>query len=231
MALNTYFIAETGTQGSLNEQMVLEDLVEESIQIWGQEFLYIPRTLVALDQILGEDRLSTFDHAYGVEMYVESPSGFVGQNEFVAKFGLYIEQSIQVMLSRRRWLQLVGRHGKSILPNRPAEGDLVYSPLLKRLFEIKWVEKETNFWQIGSLPVWKMTIEVFQYASERLNTGVPEVDAFETLKSFDQTKLSDVPNADGKVGIDVPDNFGNNNKFREEAETVVVDEFNAFGFI
>lgn len=231
MALNTYFIAETGTQGSRNEQMVLEDLVEESIQIWGQEFLYIPRTLVAPDQILGEDRLSTFDNAYSVEMYIETASGFVGQNEFVAKFGLYIEQSIQVMLSRRRWLQLVGRHGKSILPTRPAEGDLVYSPLLKRLFEIKWVEKETNFWQIGSLPVWKMTIEAFQYASERLNTGVAEVDAFETLKSFDQSKLSDVPDANGKIGIDAPDGFGNNNKFREESESVIVNEFNAFGFI
>jgi hypothetical protein len=220
MPLNQYFISTTGTQGSPEEQYLLSDLVEESIQIWGQEFHYIPRTLVAKDEILGEDRLSKFQNQYPIEMYVETPSGFMGQGEFVSKFGLYIEQSIQVTVSRRRWLQLVAANGSTILAERPAEGDLLYSPLLERLFEIKYVEKQTNFWTIGSLPTWKMTIETFQYSSENINTGVPAIDVFETLKTFDTTKQPDV---------DVPESFGDNNKFKQEAQTVVFSETNPFG--
>lgn len=229
MPLNTYFSSENQTQGSSNEQMVLADLVEEAIKIWGQEFLYIPRTLVAKDEILGEDRLSKFKNAYPIEMYVETPQGFVGQGEFIQKFGLYIEQSIQVTVSRRRWGELVGRNKKTILSERPAEGDLLYYPIAKKLFEIKYVEKDTNFFQLGSLPTWKMTIELFQYSSERLTTGIQEVDAFETLKSFDESKLSNTPDANGNVGIDKPTSYGDNNKFKQRSVGVVFDTNNPFG--
>ena len=231
MPLNPYFTAATGTQGSLDEQTVLADLVEESIQIHGQEFLYVPRELVAKDEILGEDRLSHFKYAYPIEMYVETNTAFGGQGEFISKFGLYVEQSIQVSVARRRWMELVGSTGKTILPTRPAEGDLVYSPLFKRLFEIKYVEKDTNFWQLGSLPMYKMTLELFQYASERLDTGVPDIDAFESLKSFDETILKSTPDAYGKVGVEAPDSFGDNLRFKAEAKTntLVFDPTNPFG--
>jgi len=206
MPLNPYITSELQTQGSSNEQQLLAELVEESIQAWGQRFYYLPRTLVAKDDVLGEDRLSKFKNAYPIEMYVETNSGFMGQGEFIQKFGLYIEQSIQVMVSRKRWKEVVGRFGTSILPNRPSEGDLVYYPITEKLFEIKWVEKETGFYQIGSLPTWKMTIELFQYSSERLDTNVPEIDGIETLKSFDVLKND----------VESPDNFGNNNLFNTE---------------
>lgn len=221
MPLNPYFSSENQTQGSMNEQMVLSDLIEESIKIFGQEFVYIPRTLVAKDEILGEDRLSTFSKAYPVEMYVESPNGFMGQGEFVSKFGLYLEQSLQLTMSRRRWAELVARHGFSILTERPAEGDLVYFPIGKKLFEIKHVEKETNFFQLGHLPTFKMTVELFQYSSERIDTGIPAIDAFETLKSFDASNLSNTPDANGNVNIDSPDNFGDNRKFVQEADSII----------
>jgi hypothetical protein len=238
MPLNPYFNSETQTQGSYNEQALLAELVEESIKIWGQEFFYLPRVLVAKDEILGEDRLSKFEEAYPLEMYVETPQGFVGQGEFISKFGLYIEQSIQVVVSRKRWKELIGRYGRTILQERPAEGDLVYYPTMKRLFEVKYVEKETNFFQLGSLPTWKMTIELFQMASERFNTGIPAIDAFETLKTFDEThaQYNGISGYSGHsysiLNIDVPDSFGDNNKFKAEAETIVnFDEENPFGEI
>jgi hypothetical protein len=229
MPLNPYFSSELQTQGSYNEQMVLNDLVEESIKIWGQEFHYIPRVLVAKDEILGEDRLSKFLTAYPIEMYVETPQGFMGQGEFVSKFGMYIEQSIQVTMARRRWGELIARHGDTILPKRPAEGDLVYYPITKRLFEIKHVEKEPTFWQLGTLPTFKLTIELFQYSSERIDTGVPAIDAFETLKSFDTTKLSNTADAEGNVGIDQKDNYGDNKKFVTQSTNILNIENNPFG--
>lgn len=228
MPLNPYFTSEHQTQGSSNEQMVLADLIEESIKIWGQEFAYIPRVLVAKDEILGEDRLSKFTEAYPIELYVETPNGFMGQGEFVSKFGIYIEQSLQVTMSRRRWFELISRHGNTVLRDRPAEGDLIYYPITNRLFEIKMVEKETGFWQLGQLQTFKLTIELFQYSSERIDTGVPAIDSFETLRSFDATKLSETPDENNNVGIDSPDNYGDNRKFRDQFQSISFDPTNPF---
>lgn len=179
MARNVYF-----TQGTANEQYLLEDLIVESIQIWGQDFTYIPRTLVAKDEILGEDRLSTFNKTFPIEMYLESVDGFEGQGAMIQKFGLMMEQSATLTVSRRRWEQLVGRHSSGQLPNRPSEGDLLYFPLSGGLFEIKFVQHQDPFYQLGKLYVYKLSVELFQYSSERLTTGIAEIDEFETLKSF-----------------------------------------------
>ncbi len=184
MPLNPYFSSETQGQASKNEQMVLDDLIEESIQLFGQEFLYLPRKLVNKDEILGEDRLSIFNEAIPVELYIETPTGFGGQGEFIQKFGYMIEQTIDLTMSRRRWFELVGRHGRSVLPERPAEGDLLYYAPAKKIFEIKFVEKEAVFFQLGKLQTFKMTVETFQYASERLDTGIPNIDAFEPKHTF-----------------------------------------------
>jgi hypothetical protein len=175
------------SHGARSEQLFHEDLIVESIHHYGQNFYYIPRTLVGKDEILGEDRLSQFKSAYGIEMYLETTDGFEGQGAFIQKFGLMMEQSATLTVARRRWEQLVGRHGKSILPNRPAEGDLLYFPLTGGLFEIKFVTHQDPFYQIGKLFVYKLQVELFQYASEKIDTGLRDIDEFETLKSFDTT--------------------------------------------
>ena len=179
MARNVYF-----SQGTANEQYLLEDLIIESIQIWGQDFTYIPRILVAKDEILGEDRLSTFNAAFPIEMYLESIDGFEGQGAMIQKFGLMMEQSATLTVSRRRWEQLVGQYDIGQLPNRPVEGDLLYFPLTGGLFEIKFVQHQDPFYQLGKLYVYKLSVELFQYSSERIDTGIPEIDVFESLKTF-----------------------------------------------
>ena len=179
MARNVYF-----TQGTANEQYLLEDLIIESIQIWGQDFTYIPRTLVAKDEILGEDRLSTFNTSFSIEMYLESVDGFEGQGAMIQKFGLMMEQSATLTVSRRRWEQVVGRYNHGQLPNRPSEGDLLYFPLTGGLFEIKFVQHQDPFYQLGKLYVYKLSVELFQYSSEHIDTGIAEIDAFATLKTF-----------------------------------------------
>lgn len=182
MTRNVYF-----SHGTKNEQYLLEDIILESISIYGSDFYYIPRSLVAKDEILGEDRLSHFKTAYPIEMYLETVDGFEGQGAFIQKFGLMMEQSATLTVARRRWEQLVGRYGQTQLPNRPCEGDLLYFPLTNGLFEIKFVQHQDPFYQLGKLYVYKLNVELFQYASERLDTGLKEIDAFESLKSFDIT--------------------------------------------
>ena len=186
MARSVYF-----SNGIRSEQLTYEDIIVESISIYGQDFYYIPRTLVGKDEILGEDRLSQFKEAYGIEMYLETVNGFEGQGAFIQKFGLMMEQSATLTVARRKWEQLVGQHGKTILPNRPSEGDLLFFPLTGGLFEIKFVTHQDPFYQTGKLFVYKLQVELFQYASEHITTGIKEIDIFETLKTFDVEKIPD----------------------------------------
>ena len=179
MPTNVYF-----SHGTRNEQYLVEDLIIESLKIYGNEFFYIPRTLVSKDEILGEDRLSEFKSSFPIEMYFENIDSFDGQGQFIQKFGLMVEQSATLVVARRRWDQLVGRYGQTIIPTRPCEGDLIYFPLTKGLFEIKFVKHQDPFYQLGKLYVYKLQIELFQYSSERIDTGIKEVDVFETLKTF-----------------------------------------------
>ena len=176
---NVYF-----TQGAKSEQMLIEDIIIESLKIYGQEVFYIPRTLVSKDNILGEDRLSKFTSSFPIEMYFENVDSFDGQGAFIQKFGLMMEQSATLVVARRRWDQLIGRYGVTTIPTRPNEGDLIYFPLTKGLFEVKFVQHQDPFYQLGKLYVYKLQVELFQYASERIDTGIEDVDAFESLKTF-----------------------------------------------
>lgn len=179
MPLNPYF-----SQGTHNEQYLVEDLIIETLKIFGQEMYYIPRTLVSKDNILGEDRLSEFKTSFPIEMYFENIDSFDGQGAFMQKFGLMMEQSATLVVARRRWEQMIGRYNVTTLPHRPNEGDLIYFPLTKGLFEIRFVKHQDPFYQLGKLQVYKLQVELFQYSSERINTGLDEIDVFETLKTF-----------------------------------------------
>lgn len=176
---NVYF-----SHGTRNEQYLVEDLIIESLRMYGNELFYIPRTLVSKDEILGEDRLSKFTSSFPIEMYFENVDSFDGQGAFIQKFGLMMEQSATLVVSRRRWEQMIGRYNVTQLPHRPCEGDLIYFPLTKGLFEIKFVKHQDPFYQLGKLYVYKLQVELFQYSSEQIDTGIPAVDTFETLKTF-----------------------------------------------
>lgn len=179
MATNPYF-----TKGTSSEQRLYEDIIIESLKMYGYDMIYIPRKLVSKDEILGEDRLSQFIDTFPIEMYIENVDGFGGNGYFIQKFGLMIEQSATLVVSRRRWDELVGIHGKTIIPTRPCEGDLIYFPLTDGLFEIKFVVNQNPFYQLGNLYTYKLDIELFQYASEKIDTGMEEIDVFESLKTF-----------------------------------------------
>jgi hypothetical protein len=216
MATNPYF-----TQGTTGEQDLIENIIIESLKIYGKDFLYIPRTQVSTDKIFGEDRLSKFEHAYPIEMYFDNITAFAGQGAIIQKFGLLMDQSATLTVARKRWKDLIGIHGTSILPDRPAEGDLLYYPLTKGLFEIKFVKHQEPFYQLGKLYTYKLDIELFQYSSEKINTGVPEVDVFENLKSFDVTINPDIEQASNQ--------FGDNTAFKQAAVGVIFDDNNPFG--
>lgn len=200
---------------------VIESLITEAINIYSNDMYYIPRHLVGNDPILGEDRLAEFKNAYLIQAYMENADGgFEGQQAFASKFGLQMEQSATLTIARKRWQALVGDFDTGTLPDRPCEGDLLYFPLTGGLFEVMFVQHQDPFYQVGHLYVYKLNVELFRYSSERINTGIPEIDVFEDLKSFD-------PNINPDP--DVPQNYGDNTKLDVKASEHFFDANNPFG--
>ena len=166
------------------EQNLIENLIIESIKIYGIEVFYLPRTLVKEDNLFGEDVLSKFEFAYPVEMYIKSVDGFSGDGDFLSKFGLEIRDEMVLTVSRRRFGEEIAI-GESTPTNedqgiaRPAEGDLIYFPLNGKIFQVKFVEHEAIFYQMGSLQTYDLTLELWEYSHEELNTGIAEIDGIE----------------------------------------------------
>ena len=155
------------------EQHLIEDLVVESIKIYGVDTWFLPRTINAKDDILNEDDLSSFDDAYQVEMYVKNVDSFEGEGDFLSKFGLQIRDSITLTIAQRTYNQEVGLNSAV---NRPREGDLIYLPLNKKYFVVQHVEHEAIFYQMGSLQTYDLRCDLFEYSGERFKTGQPELD-------------------------------------------------------
>jgi hypothetical protein len=154
---------------------VVDDLVVECIQIHGIDSYYLPRTQTLVDGLYGEDPTSAFTNYDILEMYVETVDGFGGEGDIIAKFGLDIRDSITFVVSKRRFTEEVTRHDADI--TRPREGDLIFFPLNKGLFEVKWVEHEQPFYQFGKGYVYKISAELFSYSHETIVTGLDAIDA------------------------------------------------------
>ena len=178
MPTNFYF--DTGTT---EEKRLYEDLVIEQLKVFGQDVYYMPRTLVAEDKVLGEDALSKFDDAYMIEMYFENTDGFAGDKEIMNQFGLENREEAVFIVSQRRFEDLIIPDEN--IGTRPEEGDLIYFPLVNKVFEISFVDHDEPFYQIGNLPVYRLSTKTFEYSSEDLDTGITEFDAIETAISAD----------------------------------------------
>ena len=131
--------------------------------------MYIPRTAVSIDKIYGEDPLREYNTAYPVEMYIKNIEGFAGEGDFLSKFNIQIRDQITFSLARRVFAQEVGSYSDTIRPN---EGDLIFFPLNKKIFELKFVEHEAIFYQMGSLQMYDLKCELFEYNNELFNTGI-----------------------------------------------------------
>lgn len=164
------------TYGTPTEQRLYEDLVIESLKIYGLDVYYLPREIVKLDDLFGEDILSKFDENYIIEMYMSNFDGFQGDGTLFTKFGVRISDEATFIVSKRRWEDLVSSSNNLVSTARPNEGDLIYFPLTKSLFQIKFVEHELPFRQLGAVQTYQLRCELMEYSDERIETGVEELD-------------------------------------------------------
>lgn len=161
-------------EGYSGEQNLVQDLVDEQIKLFGSDVYYLPR-IVLKDNTLDDLIYSKFEHQFQIEMLLQNVEGF-GQSEFISKFGLKVTQEIKFHVSSRRWKEEGISFG---LDARPLEGDLLYFPLTKDLYEIKFVQVEEVFFQFGQLPFYSITAEIYEVGSDEFDTGVDDIDGVE----------------------------------------------------
>jgi len=175
MALNPYF-----QQGSQGEQRLVQDLINEHLRIYGIEVTYIPRKFVNQATIIEEVTASKFDDNFSVEMYVNSYDGYSGAGDVLTKFGMSLRDEVELTVSKERFEEFIApfmvASDDISLASRPREGDLVFFPLGQRLFEIKFVEHEDPFYQLGKTYVYKLKCELFEYEDEVIDTSLDIID-------------------------------------------------------
>ena len=160
MATNKYFT----NYNSKYEQTLIEDLVVETIKIHGLDIYYLPRELNSQIDLFGDDPTSSFRQHFVIEMFLETVDGFEGSGDMIGRFGLEIRDSATFIVSKKRFGEVI-----ESLP-RPKEGDLLYFPLAKKFFEIKHVEHENPFYQLGKNYVYSLNVELLIYSEEDINT-------------------------------------------------------------
>lgn len=190
MATSVYF----NNQGATREQFLIEDMVIESIRNHGIDVYYIPRdSQSSLDELFGDDPVKAFTSAYKLEVYLETFNDFQGNQEFFSKFGLQIDKGVELAIARRTF----ERYIPTLTRNTPKEGDLIFLPVQQKLMEIKFVEQEKNFFQLGRsvssrggldnriMPyMYGLTCETFKYNGELINTGVSSIDEVADQNAF-----------------------------------------------
>lgn len=213
------------TLGSKSQQRLYEDLMIESIRLNGMKVYYVPRTYVKLDSLFGEDPLSKFEKVFPIEMYFDNPAGGFGGDRFLmSKFGFQMAETASFIVARRRFNEAMKHDGFNCMPNtqytaqevRPMEGDIIYVPLTNDHFELMKSDHESTFYQAGHNTVYRLDVQKWNYSSEQVNTGIPEIDrvqdVFENLDSTDNDPLAD------------------NDHIKDEASTVLDwSESNPFG--
>lgn len=200
MATSVFFNNFTNSM----EQTLIEDLVVESIRIFGIDIWYIPRIRTSTDDLLNEDDTPMFKEAYLVEVYVKNVDGFEGQGDFLSKFGLQIRDSVTLTIANRTFEKEITTQTKL---KAPREGDLIYLPLNGKVFEIQHVEHEAIFYQMGSLQTMDLRCELYEFSNERFDTGIPEIDKLNFLNTSALNDISKIepidPYADNETIQDV----------------------------
>lgn len=171
MTTNYYF-----NQHERSDQVLYEDIIIESIKMYGQDVYYLPRDLVEEDKVWAHDAGSKFNSSYRVEMYIENVEGFDGEGDLFTKFGVEIRDQATFIVSRRRWSQTVKSYDNEITGERPREGDVLYIPFSKKLFQIMHVEHEQPFYQLMNLPTYKLRCELFEFSNEIFETENADID-------------------------------------------------------
>ena len=212
MATNVFF----NNYAQIQEQTLIDDLVIESIKQYGVDVIYITRAIKGRDNIFNEDDFPEYNETFEFEAYVKNMEGFEGEGDFLSKFGLQIRDQLTLTVANRTFERFVTREVVDII--RPREGDLIYFPLNEKIFEIKNVEHESIFYQMGQTQVYDMVCELIEYSNQRFNTGRPNIDDY--FAEYNTDIIVDANNATLNA-ISTTDDLARNLNFEVEGDSIL----------
>lgn len=209
MATNVYF----RNYDNFNEQNLIDDLVIESIRMYGIDVKYISGEFNNIDTIFNEDDTPLYDEMYDFEVYVKNVDGFEGEGDFLSKFGLQIRDQVTFTVAIRTFERFVTRNNQNKV--RPRENDIIWLPLNEKMYRITYVEHESVFYQTGKLQVYDIRCELMEYSGEKFETGRPEIDDY-----FDDVDMSDtvVQTLEDVANTDV---LAQNFEFEKQADDII----------
>lgn len=187
--------------GERPEQDMLDSILEEQIKAMGHDFVYVPRTLVKEDNLFGEDVLSAFEKYYTIEMYITNATAYEGNGDLLSKFGLDITDQMTLTCSRNRFQDETGM-------DLPREGDLIWFPLGKALWQIDRLEDQNPFYQLSKQFLFEIHCSLFTFSQETFETGHEDVDKIAEFFGVDEEGI-------------VSDVQGDNATIDEEADRVI----------
>ena len=211
MPTRSYFQSGLGI-GTKSEQNLLQQLTNEAIESYGLDMVFIPRNLVKLDDLFHEDTLSSFTKSYTIEMWCENYDAYQGIGPQITNFGFQLNYQLRLIVSREKFAKYIGA-------DLPIEGDLIYNPVTKGMFEIKFIEDKNPLFPLGSRQYFVLSCELFKYSDEDINTG--------TNADTVQSKFAN----NGALGASgILDPFAKNQKIEDVAEGIINNvEANPFG--
>jgi len=212
MATNVFF----NNYARISEQTLIDDLVIESIKQYGVDVIYITRAIKGRDNIFNEDDFPEYNETFEFEAYVKNMEGFEGEGDFLSKFGLQIRDQLTLTVANRTFERHVTREVVDLI--RPREGDLIYFPLNEKIFEIKNVEHESIFYQMGQTQVYDMVCELIEYSNQRFNTGRVNIDEY--FAEYNTDIIVDANNATLNA-ISTTDDLARNLDFEVEGDSIL----------
>ncbi|OUW02342.1 MAG: hypothetical protein CBD11_06890 [Phycisphaera sp. TMED151] len=212
MSTNVFF----NNYARISEQTLIDDLVIESIKQYGVDVIYITRAIKGRDNIFNEDDFPEYNEVFEFEAYVKNMEGFEGEGDFLSKFGLQIRDQLTLTVANRTFERHVTREVVDLI--RPREGDLIYFPINEKIFEIKNVEHESIFYQMGQTQVYDMVCELIEYSNQRFNTGRVNIDEY--FAEYNTDIIVDANNATLNA-ISTTDDLARNLDFEVEGDGIL----------
>ena len=220
MAVNPYF----NNKNYKPTQNLFEDLSDEVIKMNGIDVVYIIKTTDKVDNLFGDNQHGKLKNSFTIEMYLSTAKNFQGDRDVISKFGIEIKDNVSMLVSRRRFreesFKMPDLGGRIYPMNRPMEGDLIYLPLAPtsdNLYEIKFVENESMFYQQGDYYTFRIDCELYKYSMETIETGFTVIDNMEA-EFVTQVDVD----SDGKTDyIKDKKEISNNDQLRTESRDIL----------
>ena len=190
MPLSPFFL-----NGSPSEQRLVQDLVNEHLQLFGQDILYLPRKIVNQNTVIREITASKFDDSFRLEAYLVNVDGFGSPSDVLTKFGVRDQDELTLVVSKERYDDFITPfinlfpEGERVNAKSPHEGDLIYLPLDNALFEIKYIERKVPFYQVNDLFMYEFRCEIFEPEDEVIDLpdGLTDKEGVDVDEDFGST--------------------------------------------